>query len=315
MSKGGIMKRLVIDTDPGVDDAHAILLAAAHPDAKIEALTTLGGNVSLEHTTANACKILDLLELDVPVYAGCAGALLERKHEDASHVHGADGLGDCGIPPSAREVEDEHAVQALIRLANENPGELTLVAIGPLTNVALATRLDPTLPSKYKELVIMGGAIYARGNTPNTAAEFNIYHDPEAAAIVFESWPELTMSSWETTMAYPISAGLLAELRSVPTPRGEFFDKIVDKIAKFIQVVLGRNEIYAADAMAVAIAIEPDIVTKAQKCYVQVERMGQYSRGQTIIDWFGLGGHTPNAHVVLELKAERFFELLRLSLQ
>ena len=309
------MKRLVIDTDPGVDDAHAILLAASHPEVVIEALTVVGGNVPLEHTVANACKILDVAGIDAPVYAGCQGALLEREHEDASHVHGADGLGDCDLPASTRPVESEHAVQALIRLANENPGELTLVAIGPLTNLALATRLDPSLPEKYKELIVMGGAIYAQGNTPNTSAEFNIYHDPEAAAIVFDSWPELTLSSWETTVAYPISGQFLSQLRSVPTPRGEFFDKIIDKITNFIRDILGRDEIYAADAMAMAAAIEPDIVTKAHKCHVMVERAGQYSRGQTIVDWFGLNGSKPNTNLVLELDSDRFYELLLLSLQ
>ena len=310
-----MMKRLVIDTDPGVDDAHAILLAAFHPDVKIEALTIVGGNVPLEHTTANACKILDVANIDAPVFAGCQGALLEREHEDASHVHGADGLGDCGIPLSSRQVEDEHAVHALIRFANENPGELTLVAIGPLTNVAMATKLDPNLPDKFKELIIMGGAIYAQGNTPNTATEFNIYHDPEAAAMVFQSWPEVTLSSWETTLAYPISGELLTQLRSIPSPRGEFFDKIIDKITKFIKDVLGRDEIYAADAIAMAAAIEPGIVTKAQKCHVQVERAGQFSRGQTIVDWFGLNGREPNTNIVLELNSERFYELLHLCLQ
>lgn len=309
------MKRLVIDTDPGVDDAHAILLAAAHPQVNIEALTIVGGNVPLENTVANACKILDVANYDAPVFAGCQGALLEREHEDASHVHGKDGLGDCDLPASARQVQSVHAVNALVRLANENPGELTLVAIGPLTNVALATRLDPTLPQKYKELIIMGGAIYAKGNTPNTVAEFNIYHDPEAAAIVFQSWPELTMSSWETTLAYPIAAEMLSELRSVPSPRGVFFNKISAKIIQFIKTVLGRDEIYAADLLAMAVAIEPDIVTKSQKRHVQVELGGKFSRGQTIVDWNGQNGQVPNTHVVLELNKERLFELLFLSLQ
>jgi purine nucleosidase len=130
------MNRLVIDTDPGVDDAHAIMMALAHPEAQIEALTTVAGNVSLEQTTANACIILDVLERDVPIYAGCDRALVANT-PDASHFHGQDGLGDSGYPPSTRQVEDEHAVHALIRLANELPGKLTLVALGPLTNLVL----------------------------------------------------------------------------------------------------------------------------------------------------------------------------------
>lgn len=157
------MKHLVIDTDPGVDDAHAIMLAAAQPNVKIESITTLGGNVSLANTTANACKILDVLGLDVPVFSGVDGALIEYEHEDAAHVHGHDGLGDADIPASKRQTKAEHAVQALIRMANENPGALTLVAIGPLTNVALATRLDPDLPKKYKALIVMGAQSMLRG--------------------------------------------------------------------------------------------------------------------------------------------------------
>jgi purine nucleosidase len=309
------MKRLVIDTDPGVDDAHALLLAAAHPKAHIEAVTTVGGNVPLKHTTANACKILDALGLDTPVFAGIDGALLEREHEDAAHVHGGDGLGDAGIPVSARKVETEHAVQALIRLANENSGELSLVAIGPLTNLAVATRLAPELPQKYKELIVMGGAIYAQGNTPNTATEFNIYSDPEAAAIVFQNWQNITLSSWETTVAHPISESLLRELRQTPTALGNFFDKITDKTAKFMQSIIGREAMYAADAIAMAAAIEPSIITRAQSCHVAIERAGQYTRGQTIVDWQGRNGIAPNTNIILEINAERFYELMRLSVQ
>ena len=132
------MNRFVIDTDPGVDDAHAIMMALVHPEAQVEAITTVAGCVSLEQTTANACTILDVLDQDVPVYAGCGRALVART-PDASEVMGKDGLGDSGYPRSKRKVDDEHAVNALIRLANESPGQLTLVATGPLTNLALAT--------------------------------------------------------------------------------------------------------------------------------------------------------------------------------
>src|SRR5687767_6054953 len=126
------MKRIIIDTDPGVDDAHAILLALAHPDVQVEAITTVNGNVGLDLTTANALKILDIAEKDVPVYRGCERPLINHP-TSADFVHGVDGLGDCGIPASTKQVQAEHAVHALIHLANENLGELTLVAIGPLT--------------------------------------------------------------------------------------------------------------------------------------------------------------------------------------
>src|SRR5258706_6444648 len=194
------MQRFIIDTDPGVDDAHAILMALAHPDTKVEALTTVNGNVGVDKTTANALKILDVAEADVPVYPGCAAPLVVESR-DASYVHGTDGLGDAGFPESKRKPESEHASNALVRMANESPGEITLVAIGPLTNLAVALRLDPDLPSKFKKLLIMGGAIHSRGNVENVTAEFNIWADPEAAHVVLTSWPVLSILSWETTMA------------------------------------------------------------------------------------------------------------------
>jgi purine nucleosidase len=216
------MNRIVIDTDPGVDDAHAILMACAHPETKVAALTTVAGNVSLEKATLNALKILDIVGMDIPVYPGCEDALVNPTPRRAIS-HGVDGLGDSGYPPPKRQAASEHAVQALIRLANENPGELTLAAIGPLTNLALATRLDPSLPQKYKRLVVMGGAIHARGNSWERAAEFNFYCDPEAAAIVFQKWPEITLLPWETTLAHALPLSQVEELSGGKSRKAEFF--------------------------------------------------------------------------------------------
>ncbi|MBI9045068.1 MAG: nucleoside hydrolase [Anaerolineaceae bacterium] len=304
------MKRLVIDCDPGVDDAQAILMAYMHPDAHIEAITTVAGNVGLEHTTANALKILDILQADnIPVYAGADGALIERV-PDASEIHGKDGLGDVGIPESSRKPEKEHAVNALIRLANENPGELDLIAIGPLTNLALATRLDPDLPKKYKSLHIMGGTIYGQGNTKNTTAEFNIYADPDGASVVFDTWDNLTMISWETTMHHGIPLDKLSALLDHDTSRGEFVFKITQKVRKFLTEILKRDTTFAADPLAMAVALEPDIVLKSAKHYVHVERMGRASRGMTVVDWFHYSGHEAKTNIILEVDHERFHQLL-----
>ncbi|KAA3648271.1 MAG: nucleoside hydrolase [Chloroflexi bacterium] len=309
------MKRLVIDTDPGVDDAEAIMMASVHPDASIEALTVVGGNVPLENTVPNTLKILDVLGEEAPVFAGSPGPLVSLPDEDAAFVHGSDGLGDAGLPASTRKVEEEHAANALVRLANENPGELSLIAIGPLTNVALATRLDPELPQKYKELIIMGGAVYAQGNTVNTTAEFNIFFDPEAAYVVFDAWPELTMISWEATMSHAIGPDQLKLLKNNDNPRGIFFDAISAKIIKFIKEVMGRDELFGADPLAMAVALEPDIVTKMAKHHVHVERFGGASRGQTIVDWNNRTGKEPNANIVLDVDMERFFDLFHAAVR
>jgi purine nucleosidase len=288
------------------------MMALAHPQAKIEAITTVAGNVSLARTTANALTVLDVFGRDIPVFAGCDRALLAQ-HADASYVHGEDGLGNSNYPPSKRRAEGEHAVQALIRLANESPGELTLVAIAPLTNLALATRLDPCLPQKYARLVVMGGAIRSMGNTPNPSAEFNLYTDPEAGAIVFSAWKKLTLISWETTMAYPFTADQIDALGAHDNARSEFFRRITAHPVQFILHLLGRKMLFAPDSMAVAAALQPEIVTSAESHHVQVEVAPGHTRGQTTVDWFDRTGQEPNVEIVLEVDRGRLWSLLEAS--
>ena len=305
------MVRLVIDTDPGVDDAHAIMMALAHPNVHVEAITTVNGNVSVEKTTINACKILDAMGCNVPVFAGCSQALIAQTHS-ADYVHGFDGLGDSGYPTTTRKAETEHAANALVRLGNENPGELTLVAIGPLTNLAVALRLDPELPKKYKSLVVMGGAIRAQGNTTPTA-EFNVFVDPEAAEIVFRDWPGVILVSWETTMAYCFNVEQVAELLAMQTPRAQFFKRITTQTLDFIEKLLGSRLLFAADFLAMAAAIEPEIVTKAVDKYMDVELASSRNRGQTVVDWSDLLKKAPNAHLVLEMNSARLWELMQMA--
>jgi len=233
---------------------------------------------------------------------------------DASHIHGADGLGDSGYPPSPRQVEDEHAVNALIRLANESPGELTLVAIGPLTNVALATRLDPTLPQKYERLVVMGGSIRGVGNV-TTAAEFNAYADPEAAAVVFDAWPGLTLVSWETAMDHSFSAAQVEALLSADSPRAEFFRRITQRSIGVLEKTVGRKTLLEPDLLAVAVALEPDIVLKSETHHVRVELVGKHTRGHTSVDWLDSTGQEPNVNLVLEMDTERLWELLQAAVR
>ena len=312
------MVRLVIDTDPGVDDAHAIMAALAFPGTAVEALTTVVGNVSLAHTTTNACRILDAMDADVPVYRGCARPLIAPP-SNASAFHGEDGLGDSESGPVARRTEDEHAVQALIRLVNEAPGDLTLLAIGPLTNLALAVRLAPDLPSKIAKLVVMGGAIRGMGNaTP--ATEYNFRGDPEAAAIVFEAWPMLTLVSWETTLAHAFTPQQVDALLAIDTPRADFFRRVTAKTFDFIERFTGERRMFEPDLLAAAVALDPTIVRAAESHYVQIELAGDNTRGQSTVDWFdrvssGRPGTAPNCEVVLEVDTRRVFDMMRAALE
>jgi purine nucleosidase len=311
------MPRLIIDTDPGIDDAHALMIAFAHPEAQVEALTTVAGNVSLAQTTANACTVLDVAAkgrgVPPPIHPGCPRPLVAAR-VDAGHFHGRDGLGNSGCPPSARPVSDEHAVHALIRLADRFPGELTLVALGPLTNVALATRLDPALPGKVARMVVMGGAIHGRGNITPTA-EFNAYADPEAAAIVLEAWPGLDLVPWETALAYPFTSDQVDALMAVDSPRAEFFRRITPLALENTQRSFGVRALYAPDGLAVAVALEPGIVRRSERHAVRVELCGQHTRGQTVVDWNDRTGQEKNVNLVVELDRPRLWELIQAALK
>ncbi len=312
------MEKLIIDTDPGVDDAEAILMAAAHPNATIAALLAVGGNVGLEHTLRNSLTIVEMIEQDIPVYPGCDKPLVIFQ-EDAAFVHGEDGLGDVGYVPKSRQPETEHAALALIRMVNESPGEYTLVAIGPLTNIAVALKLDPTLPEKLKRFVVMGGAVTSRGNTSNVSAEFNIYYDPEAAHVVFEAWEQhgglIELIDWEATLRHGIPDEVVTRWHALDTKKSRFYKEISAKILDFITKYMGRTMMFGADPLAMAVALEPDIVTKAEERHVSVELTGMYTRGQTTTDWGNRNGRTANCNIILELDIERFFALMEQGLK
>jgi purine nucleosidase len=312
------MQKLIIDTDPGVDDAQAILMAAAHPQATIAAILVVGGNVGLEHTVRNSLTLVEMIEQEIPVYPGCERPLVMAQ-EDAAVVHGQDGLGDAGFTPQVRQAETEHAALALIRMANEMPGEYTLVAIGPLTNIAVALKLDPALPTKLKRLVVMGGAVTSRGNTRNVSAEFNIYHDPEAAHVVFAAWEQqgkrIELVDWEATMRHAIPEVVLQRWIALNTPKSQFYQAISAKTLQFTSQLAGKRVMYAADPLAMAVALEPDIVTRAEMRHVSVELMGMYTRGQTTVDWGGLNGRFANTNIILEIDIDRFFALMEHGLR
>jgi purine nucleosidase len=300
-----VRSRLLIDTDPGIDDALAILMA--HEHAEIVALTIAGGNVGLAHTTRNALKLLDAIDADVPVFPGSAAPLVFAAPH-AAFVHGEDGFGDTGYFAPSRLPEEEHAAQAIVRLARERPGELTLVALAPLTNLALALRLDPSLPSRIARLVVMGGAVTGRGNTDRVPAEFNVGFDPEAAHVVFSSWPMFDLVDWEACLRHALDFDRFEAMLADGDARARFYAAISRKARAFNRA-RGRPGIIAADALAMAVALDPAIVTASETRHVAVETAGERTRGATVVDWEDRLGEPPNARIVLAVDTARFERL------
>ena len=312
------MERFIIDTDPGVDDAQAILLAAAHPNVRIEALMAVGGNVGLEHTLRNALTIAETVGQDIPVYAG-SGSPFVYASDDAAAVHGADGLGDSGLTPRHKEASPGHAASRLVEMVNAAPGEYTLIALGPLTNIAVALHLDPTLPTKIKRFVTMAGAVNAHGNTPTFTAEFNVYYDPEAAHLVYQSWGSagktFEIIDWEATIKHGIEGDVLRRWQAIETPKAEFFRRISAKTVEFIRQYVGREMLFMPDPLAMAVAVDPDCVTRKETHHMVVETTGMFTRGMTAVDWEDRSGKPMNAEIILDIDMDRFHALFEQGLR
>lgn len=297
--------KLLIDTDPGVDDALAILMALDDPQAAVAALTVAAGNVGLTHTVANALRVLEIAGAEVPVFAGCATPLV-RPAGDAAFVHGRDGFGDAGLPPPRGAAQAEHAALAMLRLSREHPGAITFVMLGPLTNLALALRLDPTLPARVPRLVVMGGAVTGRGNIERLPVEFNLGFDPEAAHIVFEAWPGLELVDWEATLAHALPFERFAGWLAAGDHRARWYGAISRKTRDFMASTPHRGAWVAADALAMLVALEPDAVEEAVERPVAIELDGRLTRGATIVDWDRRGGDAGLARIVRRVRPERF---------
>lgn len=300
---------LVIDTDTAGDDITALILALQHTPATVVGITTVAGNVPVDRAAYNARAVLEMLgRSDVPVYLGSPAPLV-RPLSTTTHIQGREGLGHATLPEPRSPVQDIPAAQALLHLSRIYPS-LTILAIGPLTNLALALRLDPDFPQRVAQVVIMGGTWQGRGNqTP--VSEYNFWQDPEAAhAVLHAGWP-ITLVPWETVL----QDGVLPPEREVRfaasgNPMARFFLQVHQQAKAFDQAHWGVAGSLHPDALTAAVALEPDLVQRKVTTYLTVLTHEGLTRGMTVPDPYGLLQRGPNVEVVLAIHRHRFWDLL-----
>jgi len=303
---------LLIDTDPGVDDALALLMAFSSPQHQVIGLSVAAGNVGLKHTVRNALKVCEIAGCtDIPVFAGAPEPLV-YPCVDAAHVHGQDGFGDVNLPDPKHLAQSEHAALAILRLSKHYAGELLLVALGPLTNIALALKLDPTLPQRIKRLVVMGGAIHCHGNiTP--VAEFNIAFDPEAAHVVFSTFPQIEVVDWEATVAHGLLHRDVNQWLSNDSVHARFYEQISRHTRLWSEDSRGERW-YAADALAMAYALQPEAALELKQRPLHIELSGTHTRGATVVDWNRQSGKPDNTTLLIRYNQHHFEQQIQKAL-
>lgn len=306
------MEHLIVDTDPGIDDAAALFFALASPEVRIDLLTTVFGNVSVEQATLNARRLLALASRsDIPIRSG-APKPLRGAPKFAKHIHGNDGLGDFEWPVHDMTVESGGAIEAIIEHVNRNPGTITIVALGPLTNVALALSHDPSLASRVKRIICMGGAVLTMGNA-SPVASANFFNDPWAAAIVYESGAKVVQIGLDVCQNVYITEAQLTALAhegAIPARRLAEMSRFIAAAYQRTPPVVKRWSRYGAgawvhfnDVPAVGFAILPEVFN-SEYLPVVIETCGM-CQGQTVVDFRGQLGREPNVSVCLDVDGAR----------
>ena len=297
---------LVIDTDTASDDAVALLMAARSPHASIRAVTTVAGNVPLPQATRNALVTLELVGAsEVPVYEGLAGPLM-RPLSTAQNVHGDDGMSGVPFPSPTRDADPEHAVDALRRIAADEPGRHTLVTLGPLSTIAAALLVDPELLTRFRHVYLMAGAFDGIGNV-HAVGEFNVWADPEAATIVVHAAGDKTFVGWDMSWRYAVMNPDEQAALNALGDLGEFVVGINACVDEFARVHSGLAGLDLPDPIAMAVALDPSIAT-TRACHVTVG-LDDISRGGTFVDR-RLPAMTPNANYVTAVDEARFKQML-----
>lgn len=301
--------RIVIDTDPGQDDAVAILVALASPELDVAAITTVAGNVPLALTSRNALAMVELAgRTDVPVYAGCERPMV-RELVTAEYVHGPTGIDGAELPEPDTPLGEGHAVDALVALLEAaEPGTVTICTLGPLSNLAVALVRHPAIAGRIREIVMMGGGFFEGGNT-TPAAEFNMYVDPHAAHVVFTSGVPITMMPLDVTHQALTSKSRIERLRSLGTRAGDAVAGMLDFFDRHDEAKYGTDGGPLHDPCVIAYLLQPQLFS-GRRCHVAIEHHSELTMGMTVVDWWGVTGREPNALVMRNVDADGFFDLV-----
>jgi purine nucleosidase len=299
-----------VDTDTASDDAVALVMALRSADVEVVGIGVVAGNVPLPQAVQNALYTTELCGSAVPVHAGAAEPL-ELALDTAQNVHGVDGMGDIGLDLSGREASGIDAVEALLEAAHAHAGTLTLVTLGPLTNIARALQRDPALPERVARCVVMGAVADHVGNT-NPVAEYNMWADPHAVDVVLRSGLAIELVGWDISRHYGVlDPAVAAEIRAIGTPLAEFCIDIQRAVNTFAvhQTKLAGFDL--PDPIAMAYAIDPSVATETRRLHCEVETTSSITRGMVVMDLLGLTGREPNALVVMSADRDRFLAMLR----
>ena len=307
------MRRFLIDTDTASDDAVAIVMALRHPDVHVDALTVVAGNVGLDQAVQNALYTVELCGEQTPVYAGLAKPMM-RELETASEVHGNDGMGDCGLPLHGRTPAEGRAVDVIVDTILESPGEITLVCLGPLTNIAAALLRAPEIVDAVHRVVVMGGTgLHGPGNV-TAMAEFNFWADAEAAALVTASGLPLEFVGWDISITSAVvTQQRFHDREAIDTPLAAFSRDVAQVVRRFAMGI-GLEGDDLPDPIAMAHAIDPS-VAEGSRLYVEVMSGDGPQRGAMSVDQIGSTGNTPNIDVVTHYPSDHFFDMLFAALR
>ena len=302
------MRRIIIDTDPGQDDAVAILTAlASTEELKVLGVCSVAGNVPLEHTTRNSLQLVELAGSTVPVYAGCSRPMV-KDLVTAEYVHGPTGLDGAELPEPTTAAAAMHAVDYLVdTLSAAEPGSITLCTLGPLTNIGMALVRAPEIATSIAEIVAMGGGFFEGGNT-TPAAEFNIFVDPHAAHVVFTSGIPITLMPLDVTHKALASEDRIAPFRALGTRAGDCVAGMLTYYERYDIEKYGSSGAPLHDPTTIAFLLAPGMFT-GRRCHVEIVREGP-AEGMTMVDWWGETDNEANAMVMNEVDADAFFALL-----